>query len=126
MSPPAPTRRRAVADGGSGSVLVLGLVAVAVLLAGAGAVLAQVGAAASRAGSAADLAALAAADVLLGRAAGEPCAVARRVAQANGAALTGCSPAADGSVVVHVEVLPGGAAAAVGSARAGARAGPPP
>lgn len=111
-------------DRGSGSVLVLGLVAVAVLLAGAGAVLAQAGAAAARAGAAADLAALAAADVLLGRAPGDPCAAARRVAQADGAAVTGCRPDAGGTVVVDVVVVPAGAAAAVGPARATARAGP--
>jgi len=114
------------ADRGSGSVLVLGLVAVAVLLAGAGAVLAQAGTAAVRAASAADLAALAAADVLLGRASGDPCGAAARVAREAGAVLGECVPQPDGAVVVSVRVAPGGTASALGEAVASARAGPAP
>lgn len=56
-----------------------------------------------RAGGAADLAALAAAAPM---AAGAPadCVAARRVARANGAGLTGCTPQADGAVAVTVSV----------------------
>lgn len=123
-------RRRHVAgadsgvDAGSGTVLAVGLVAVAILLAAALAVLAQAAAARHRAEAAADLAALAAADALLGRAEGEPCARAARTAAANGAMLTSCRPGAGGVVTVGAEVLPDGAAAALGPARALARAGP--
>ena len=68
---------------------------------------------------AADAAALAAADVRVGREPGEPCAVARQVAAANGGRLASCS--VDG-LVVTVEVAASVAGFAVGVA---ATAGPP-
>jgi secretion/DNA translocation related TadE-like protein len=69
---------------------------------------------------ASDAAALAAADASTGLVPGEPCAVAARVAAANGASLAGCS--IDGATAT-VEV----AAAVLGStARARSTAGPPP
>lgn len=52
------------------------------------------------AAGAADAAALAAADVRVGIVAGEPCAVARRVAEANGAQLRACE--CDGLVATVV------------------------
>lgn len=111
-------------DAGSGTVLVVGLVAVVASLAVALALLAQATVARHRAEAAADLAALAAADVLLGRAPGDACGRAERVAALNGARLVACRPAGDGSVVVDAVVTPGGAAGALGAARATARAGP--
>jgi secretion/DNA translocation related TadE-like protein len=70
-------------------------------------------------GGAADAAALAAADVAVGRAPGDPCTVATLVAEANGASLAACQP--DGLVVtVEVESLVFGFTVA-----ATATAGPP-
>ena len=82
---------------GAGSILALAIVAVAVTVAlamvglGAGLVARQ------RTIAAADAAALAAADVLLGAAPGDPCEVARAVAEGNGATLERCE--LDGYVV---------------------------
>ena len=75
---------------GAGSILALAIVAVVVVLA-----LAMVGlgvglVARQRTIAAADASALAAADVLLGAAPGDPCAVARSVAERNGAVLETC------------------------------------
>lgn len=115
-----------VSDDGSGSVLVLALVAVLctgiVLLA----LLGGAAAARHRAQTAADLAALAAADVLLGRRPGSPCATAGQVATANGARVRVCSEQADGTVVVAVEVATDGVLAGLGPAGATARAGAQP
>lgn len=110
-------------DKGSGSVLVLGvcsgLVSLLLLvLALSSAVLAR-----HRAEAAADLAALAGADVVVGRAAGEPCARAEQVLLAHGAASAGCVVADDGSVLVSATVSPSGLAGVLGPARAQARAG---
>lgn len=95
---------------------VLGLVAVAAVLAGAAVV------ARHRAGSAADLAALAAAGrAVIGDA--SACSAADDVAQANAAELTGCRIGAGSVVAVEVRVPvrlgPLGVHAAVGRARAG-------
>ena len=78
------------ADRGAGTPLIVGVLA-AVVIAG----LALVGAAsavsgAQRVGAAADAAALAAADVMLGWIAGDPCEIAARVARAHDTALVGC------------------------------------
>ncbi|WP_345207303.1 Rv3654c family TadE-like protein [Fodinibacter luteus] len=92
------------AEEGSATVLVVGAAAaVTVVLAG---VLVVVGVVrdAHRAGAAADLAALAAAAPSL-TGAGTDCGSAAAVAQANGAELTGCRPAHDGSVLVQVRVV---------------------
>jgi len=64
--------------------------------------------------------------VLLGRAPGDPCGAAARVARTGGAVLAGCRPEPDGAVVVSVRVAPGGVASALGEALASARAGPAP
>ena len=85
-------------------MLALGLVAVVASLVLATAALGSAVVARHRAGAAADLAALAAADRQLGRAAGPPCPAARAVASADGAELTSCRPAPDGSVSVTVVV----------------------
>ena len=116
------------ADGerGSGTVLVLGLCAVVMVMLGVVALLGQAVHARHRAAVSADLAALAAADVVLGRASGEPCARAAQVARAHAAALTSCAVAADRTVTVSVAVAPRGAAASLGDATATARAGPAP
>jgi secretion/DNA translocation related TadE-like protein len=113
-------------DGGAGTVLALGLVAVlaSVLLLGAAlgaAVLAR-----HRAAAAADLAALAAADRSVGRASGPACATAARVAVTNDALLVGCRVAADGSVLVEVRVELPPPWGRLGTASARARAGRPP
>lgn len=66
-----------------------------------------------------DAAALAGGDVLLGWVAGEPCAVASRVAEANGAALTACR-------IEGLEVVVTVSATLLGTAvERTARAGPP-
>ncbi|WP_166866473.1 MULTISPECIES: Rv3654c family TadE-like protein [unclassified Salinibacterium] len=84
------------ADDGAGSVLALAIVAVVVLVALSLIVATAAFAARQRVVAAADAAALAAADVRLGVVAGDPCAVADRVARAHGARLTSC--ALDGAV----------------------------
>lgn len=116
----APAERR---DRGSASLLVLAVVLMATLGAWAVITVGSAAVARHRAESAADLAALAGADVLLGRAAGEPCRAADRVARRARAALVGClvGPA---TVTVEVEVRPAGPVARVGPARARSRAGP--
>ncbi|GAA1346988.1 Rv3654c family TadE-like protein [Falsarthrobacter nasiphocae] len=78
-------------DEGSGTVAVIGvlLVAVGLITGASGVVAARV--AALEAQTAAELGALAAADAQRGLAGGEPCAVARRVVEANGARLAGCA-----------------------------------
>ncbi|PRY16080.1 Rv3654c family TadE-like protein [Kineococcus rhizosphaerae] len=108
---------------GSGSVLAVGtcaalLSALLLVLALASAVVAR-----HRAEAAADLAALAAADVVVGRAAGRPCARAATVAAAQGAELSACAVAGDGTVAVTALVRPAGVAGRFGAARASARAG---
>ena len=81
---------RVRSDAGAGSILAVAIVAAAVILAlamvglGAGLVARQ------RTIGAADAAALAAADVLLGAAPGDPCGVAAELATANGATLLAC------------------------------------
>ena len=114
-------------DRGSGTVhvltlaMVLGVLLVAVLL------LAQAGIATHRAGKAADLAALAAADTARGLVAGDPCAVAERVARANGAELVRCALVEPERVVVDVRTVVrlDGPLAQWGSASGVSRAGPP-
>lgn len=112
-------------DRGSGSVLVLALVAAVLLLASGAAGVAQVAVAASRAAAAADASALAAASSAT---AGEaPCPRAGSVAESAGAHLSGCAASAGGVVDVEVTVTPRGALAlVVGVVSARARAGPAP
>lgn len=109
------------AEGERGSGTVLAIAAIAVILAVTAAAVLVCGAwwARQRAAHAADAAALAGADVMVGRAPGEPCAQAERVVRANGAALGDCTVA--GVVVQVTAVVP----YAGSQARALARAGPP-
>lgn len=113
-------------DAGAGSVLVLAVLAVGLAAALAVGVLAQVVLARHQAEAAADLAALAAADVTLGRAVGDPCQAAARVARGNGAVLVSCRLDSGGSVVVRAAVPVRGAGELLGPARGAARAGPAP
>lgn len=113
-------------DVGAGSVLVLSVLAVGLAAALAVGALAQVVLARHQAEAAADLAALAAADVALGRATGDPCQAAARVASGNGAVLVTCRLDSDGSVTVRASVQVRGAGELLGPARGAARAGPAP
>lgn len=72
---------------------------------------------AQRASAAADAAALAAADALLGVAAGEPCALADRIARVNGATLAACETA--GAVVTVTVAVPVAGFGVTARARAG-------
>jgi secretion/DNA translocation related TadE-like protein len=104
---------------GAGSVLALAAVAVTVTLTTAAIGVAGAWGARQRAGVAADAGALAAADVAVGRASGEPCDRAAQVAGANGASVRAC--AVDGVIVtIDVSVSYHG-----WEVRASARAGPP-
>ena len=111
-----------VDERGSGTVLVLGIVAVLLAMAVCAGVLIQAQAAAGKARSAADLAALGGATALSSIVApGDPCEAASRVARANGAEVTTCSVTGEGVVVevsVEARVL-GVSRPAVSSARAG-------
>lgn len=113
-------------DIGAGSVLVLAVLATAMAVMVAISLLGQVVLARHRAESAADLAALAAADVVVGRVAGTPCAAAARIASANAARLLECTVGADGSVRVRAGTSAGGVAGNLGLATGTARAGQPP
>jgi secretion/DNA translocation related TadE-like protein len=104
---------------GAGSVAALAIVAATVALTAMVVPLYAVFAERGRVATAADAAALAAADARAGLVAGEPCALAARVAVANGAELEGCE--LDGYVVT---VLASGGAAGL-RVRVGATAGPP-
>ena len=101
----------------------LAVVLAGLLVCSAGAALGQAAVARHRAAAAADLAALAAADVLVGRAAGDACTAAGLVAGRGGARLVGCRPTGE-EVVVEVAVDVAGALQGLGPARAAARAGP--
>lgn len=79
------------ADRGSAGVLCVALCAVAALFVALSAQVTIIGAARHRAAAAADLSALAGADVVRGRRTGDPCTVARAVAERNHAALRSCS-----------------------------------
>lgn len=116
-------------DRGSGTVLLLAVVAVVVVLAGLLAVLASAQAARARAQTAADLAALAGAQRIAtpgGLAldpaaigAADPCTSVRDVAARNGARVLRCAAGTDGVVEVEVAVDAG-----AGAQSAEARAGP--
>lgn len=108
---------------GSMTVLALAAGAVLLILTLAGAQLVAAAVAAHQARSAADLAALAGAGAAQ-EGPSRPCAAAADVATRNGADLTGCAVAVDGSVLLAVRVpvalrLPGGPAGSVARARAG-------
>ena len=116
------TRGRAtlVDDRGAGAVLALAIVAVVVVVGLAAVVLAGGLAARQRVIGASDLAALAGADAASGAVPGAPCAVAARIASADGARLASCK--IDG-LVVDVTVL--GSFSGI-PLTAHSRAGPPP
>lgn len=131
-------RRRPHGDRGSGTVLVLGVAAVVVLVAGLLGVLAASFLGHARAQAAADLAALAAAERLQRHSAfpddaepasapaGGPCVLAAAVAERNGGRATRCETDESGTAAfgtVTVQVTVDGPA---GAARARARAGPRP
>lgn len=121
--------RRACSDRGSGTVLVVAVVAVVLVLAAGVGLLVRAQSARTGAQTAADLAALAAASsiaaprgVVLGDRQSQPgavCGLAGEVARRNGGVLTGCEVGQDG--VVQVSVTRGSLA---GAATATARAGP--
>jgi len=111
--------RRSVSDRGSGSVLAIAIMAGVLSVTAMAVPLYLVLAGKQALAGAADAAALAAADVRVGFAPGEPCAVAARVAAANGGSLASCT--VDG-LVVTVRVAGSVAGFAVGVS---ATAGPP-
>lgn len=127
------TRRRGGGDEGSGTVLVIALLAVAVVLAAALGTLGRAQVVRGRAQAAADLAALAAAEAVAvppgvhvspeALQAADPCGRARTTAERNGARLTSCSAEPDGVVSVTVSV-DGGRGPLALTATARARAGP--
>lgn len=111
-----------VDERGSGTVLVLGIIAVLLAMAVCAGGLIQAQAAAGKARSTADLAALGGATALSSVVApSEPCETAGRVARANGAEVTVCTVAGE-DVVVEVSVrtrVLGVVREAVSAARAG-------
>ncbi len=119
----AQAEQPAATDQGSATILVLGICLIAMVLATAVAATGSAIVARHRAQAAADLGALAAADVLVGRAAGAPCAAAALVVRAQGATLTECELSGT-DVLVRASVEPRGPVAALGVAVAAARAGP--
>jgi secretion/DNA translocation related TadE-like protein len=119
---PCPAARwapRVRADAGAGSVLVIGLAACALALAGSATVLGQAVVGRHRAQSVADLAALAAAGP-------SGCPLASELARVSGARLLSCRRADDGTAVVTAAVALPAPARSLGPAVAVARAGPPP
>ncbi|SHE25482.1 Rv3654c family TadE-like protein [Actinomyces glycerinitolerans] len=110
-------------DRGSGTVMVLGIIAVALCLALGATGLIQAQAAGGRARAAADLAALAGATALTSVVApADPCATAQRVARANGAELAACT--VDGEDVTVAVGVPTRILGVPRRADAAARAGP--
>ncbi|WP_210769241.1 Rv3654c family TadE-like protein [Occultella kanbiaonis] len=107
---------------GSATVLVLGIVAAALILAVLIGGLARVTSARGLAQGSADLAAIAGAEVAAGRS-GDACAAAGGVAQRHGVELDSCVVSAGGMVTVQVGVpvtpVPGWSARATAQARAG-------
>ncbi|UAJ80440.1 flp pilus-assembly TadE/G-like family protein [Leifsonia sp. ZF2019] len=113
-------RGRLGGEYGSASVVVVTLVGAMVAVLVATLAVGAAHLAKRRAATVADLAALAAADAAVGRIGGEPCELADRVAEENGAELEECLMAGlEATVTVGVDI-PGGWRAAVS-----ARAGPP-
>lgn len=108
-------------EGGSASVLAVGLIAVVLTVMAGGLLLARAVQASARAAAAADQAAVAGARVLQGGTEPAACAAAARVAGLNGAAITTCSAEAD-TLVVRLSVPSG--VSGFGPAYAVARAGP--
>lgn len=88
---------------GSGTVLVLGMIAVLVLLLGLVHLLSASATAAAQAARAADLAALAGADAARGLTTQDPCGLAAEVVAANGAELSSCAVGGEFGTEVTVE-----------------------
>ena len=107
-------------DQGSGTVLLLALVAVTLVVAALLGLLGSAQLGRGRAQTAADLGALAAASRLLAGQPGDPCPTAAEVVRRNGARLSSCTDEGAGVVTVRVAVR-----GSAGSATASARAGPP-
>lgn len=108
---------------GSGTVLGAGLALVLITLLAALMLVVQAAVGASRTAAAADLAALAAADAARGLTTGDPCGIARAVAEENGVELIDCE-VIDGVMVdtrTSLELPP-----PWGRATGRSRAGPPP
>lgn len=105
-------------DQGSGTVLLLALVAVALVVAAMLGLLASAQLGRGRAQTAADLGALAGAARLLTGQPGDPCATVAEVVRRNRARLSSCTDEGAGVVTVRV-VVRGAAGAATASARAG-------
>ncbi|MGL4174349.1 MAG: Rv3654c family TadE-like protein [Actinomycetota bacterium] len=108
---------------GSASILMLAVALLALIVLGAVVGVGSAVIARHRASAAADLAALAAADVLMGRAAGQPCSAARALARAGGGELMVCETV--GQVAeISVAIRPPGFIGLFGFAYAKSRAGP--
>ncbi|MGH1978096.1 Rv3654c family TadE-like protein [Rothia sp. L_38] len=118
--------RRFDRERGSSTVATVGLVCALLVLGTTCAGLIGVITAQHRAAAAADVAALAAADAARGLTPGEPCAVAERLALANGAQLGGCGQPSGlgGTVDVRTFVDIPGPFAFLGPAQGLSRAGP--
>jgi len=115
----------AFTEGGSGTVLAVGLALVLVFLMAGIVLLVQAQVAGGRAATAADLAALAGADAARGLAVGDPCRVAADVVARHNAQLASCTIEGQPGTIVEVRT----AIAVPGlpwQARGRARAGPPP
>lgn len=121
-------RNRVRDEQGSGTVVSVALVVIALILTGA--ILLWVAAtdASMKAATAADLAALAAADTARGLRPGSPCAVAQGLASANHAQLVQCEVESTGTVGITVSVPVSFQTLGITlySATARARAGAPP
>ncbi|MEH0108547.1 Rv3654c family TadE-like protein [Tersicoccus sp. MR15.9] len=116
-------RRNPERERGAGTVLVVGLCAVALALLGVLVLLGQAAAAQARAATGADLAALAAADIARGLRAGDPCAAAGSIAAANRVRVAGCRITDERGGTAEIVVtapMPYPWPAATGRARAGA------
>ena len=105
-------------DEGSGTVLLLALVAITLVVASLLGLLASAQLARGRAQTAADLGALAGSARLLAGHSGDPCATVAAVVSRNRATLSSCVDEGGGVVVVRV-VVPRAGGAATASARAG-------
>ena len=122
--PPQGVRQRLRDEGGSATVVMLGVIGALLVLTVSGLLLASAVLASHRARATADLAALAAAGVLMrGEPASVACSAAAQVAAANHAQVTQC--VASGTEVRLVAAVPAGVKG-VGVATARSRAGPGP
>ncbi|MDO5618561.1 Rv3654c family TadE-like protein [Kocuria sp.] len=115
------------ADSGAGTVFALSTILVAIFLLGVVLLVGQAAIVKHRAGNVADLSALAAADVARGLMPGDPCDMARRVAESNDAELLECALVEPELTTVDVQVGVDltGVLAPLGQAKNISRAGPP-